>query len=357
MLLGAIWARDVVDLLQLEGRAAEAATRYIRFILPVLPLVMVEAVGVACLRGAGDMVTGLVVMTIVNALNVAVSWSLVLGLGPMPELGWDGLAIGTTTGYVAGGLLVVGLLIRGRRRLKIRLRWLRPDKDLIRRLLWIGLPGGADMISLIACQFWFVAVINGLGDLAAAAHGVAIRIESLAFLPGVAFQVAATTLVGQYLGARDYYKASHSVWMALAVGGSLMTGAGVLFLFSAPQLAGLFVGPDQSEVARQAAPLLRIVSVAVPALALTMILSGALRGAGDTRWPLVFTMVGFLVVRIPAAYWLAFDHVAIPGTSVVLRGWGLGVAGAWYAMAVDLAVRAVLVVFRFRHGGWKRIEV
>ena len=357
LLLGSLWSRQAVALLQLDGDAAEAAIRYIGFILPVLPLVMVETVGIACLRGAGDMITGLVVMGIVNAVNIAVSWSLVLGLGPMPELGWDGLAVGTVSGYVVGGLSVLGLLLRGRGRLKIRWRWLRPNGNLIRRLLWIGLPGGADMLSVIVCQFWFVAVINRLGDLAAAAHGVAIRIESLAFLPGVAFQVAATTLVGQYLGARNYRKASRSVWMTLAVGGSVMMGSGVLIFAAAPQLAGLFVGAEQAEVARLAVPLLRIVSVAIPALALTMILSGALRGAGDTRWPLAFTLVGFLVVRIPMAYWLAFDTVEIPLTGLVVSGWGLGVRGAWIAMAIDLAVRAVLVVYRFRHGGWKRIEV
>ena len=303
------------------------------------------------------MVSGLAVMAAVNLVNISVSWALVLGLGPLPAIGWKGIAVGTTCGYAVGGLIVLGTLLRGRSRLQIQRRHLRPDLSVIRRLLRIGLPGGAESLSVIGCQLWFVSVVNQLGDAAAAAHGVAIRSESLAYLPGVAFQMAAATLTGQYLGARDYDRARRSVVMACLVGGGLMMSAAVVFFTHGQALAGLFLGPRQADVAEQAAPLLRTISVGMPALALTMILSGALRGAGDTRWPLLFALVGFLGVRIPAAYWLAFASVQIPGTDMILEGWDLGVVGAWYAMVSDLTVRAVLVLYRFWHGGWTRVEV
>jgi putative MATE family efflux protein len=357
-MLTGFWLADrAVLALQLEGEAAVLATRFVHYILLALPMVMLEAVGIACLRGAGDMISGLGVMAVVNAVNVAVSWLLVPGLGPLPRLGWEGLAIGTTCGYTAGGLLVLALLLRGRSGLQLHWRWLRPNTDLIRRLLRIGLPGGVDTLSVIGCQLWFLAVINQLGDLAAAAHGVAIRVESLAYLPGLAFQMAATTLAGQYLGAKEYQKARHSVLMALLVGGGMMVAAGAVFYVQAYPLACLLLGAHQEEVARQAVPLLKTISLGMPALALTMILTGALRGAGDTRWPLLFTMIGFLGVRLPAAYWLAFPSLQLPGTHLVLAGWGLGVLGAWYAMVSDLGVRASLVLYRFWQGGWTRVEV
>ena len=356
-LAGVLLGQWAVLALQLEGEAAVLATRYLDFMLWVMPLIMIEAVGIACLRGAGDMVAGLVIMAIVNAVNVAVSWSLVLGLGPLPCLGWDGIAIGTMCGYGVGGILVTALLIRGRRGLLVRWRWLRPELNLIRRLLWTGVPGGLDMLSIIGCQLWFVAVINQLGNVSAAAHGVAICVESLIFLPGAAFQTAAATLAGQYLGAGDFRKAGRSVLMACMVGGGLMIGVGVVVYLQAQPLARLFVKPEEIEVAWLATPLLRTVSVAVPALALTMILSGALRGAGDTRWPLIFSLVGLLGVRIPGAYWLAFPEIAIPVIGWTVPGWGLGVLGAWYAMVTDLSVRAVLILYRFSHGGWKRVKV
>lgn len=345
------------SLMQLEGAAAALAAQYLRYIVPVIPLIMCQTIGIACLRGAGDMVSGLIVMAILNAINVAVSWLLVLGPGPVPRLGWDGIAIGTMCGHIVGGLLVLLLLRCGRAGLRLRRRWMKPQPELMRRVLRVGFPGGLDTLLIIACHLWFVAVINQLGDLAAAAHGVAMRIESIAFLSGAAFQVAATTLAGQFLGAGEPRRAGRSVLMAVLVGGGVMSAAGVVFFTCAEPLAALFVRAGQMDVARQAAPLLQTVALGMPALALTMILSGALRGAGDTRWPLGINLVGFLAVRIPGAYWLAFEQLAVRPCGSTLAGWGFGVVGAWYAMVIDLHVRAALVGYRFLHGGWKRVKV
>lgn len=354
---GSVFCEKLVMVLQLQGTAASAAVVYLRYVLYGVPFIMIEVVGIACLRGAGDMVPGLLVMAVVNVVNVGMSWALVLGLGPLPEMGWDGIALGTLCGYLVGGTLVLGMLLSGRSGLRIQRRRLKPDWNMCRRLLRIGIPGGVDALTIIACQLWFLSVINELGDLPAAAHGTAITIEALAFLPGVAFQAAAATMAGQYLGARQYGKAGRSVLMACLVGGGIMVALGVVFFTQADQLASNLVKADSAQVARQAAPLLRIVALGMPALALTMILTGALRGAGDTRWPLAFSLVGFLGVRIPGAYWLAFETVQVPLTGWMVAGWGLGVVGAWYAMVADLVVRAALVSSRFGHGGWKLIEV
>jgi putative MATE family efflux protein len=342
--LGLAGGQRLVTVMQLEGEAARLAWEYLRVVLPAAPFVMLEVVGIACLRGAGKMAVGLAAMAITNAVNVGVGASLLLGWGPFPRLGWQGLAVGTAAGYVVGGLVVAGVLVWGGTGLALRRRHLRPNRDLMRRLLRIGLPGGVDMLAVNLCHLWFVGIVNQLGVVAAAAHGVAIRIESLAYLPGAAFQVAATTLAGQYLGAGDRRRASRSVWTACLVGGGIMVAAGALFFFAAEPLTRTFVRSEQQDVVATAAPLLRIVAFGMPALALTSILSGGLRGAGDTRWTLVITFVGLVGVRIPAAYLLA-------------HSWGLGVRGAWFAMVTDLTVRCVLVALRFRHGGWQRIEV
>lgn len=356
-LVGCFMAGRLPGLMQMTGEPARLATVYLWFIVPVLPMIMIEAVGVACLRGAGDMVGGLAVMAATNAVNIGVSWTLVLGPGPIPELGWIGIATGTACGHTFGALLVLAMLARGRAGLSVPWRRLRPHGDLIRRLLRIGVPGGMDTLLIISCHFWFVTIINRLGPLASAAHGVAIRIESLAFLSGAAFQVAATTTAGQYLGAGDYRRAGRSVVWACVVGGGVMTAAGALFFAFPLSLASVFVRSGQLDVARQAVPLLQIVAVAMPAFSITMILSGALRGAGDTRWPLIFSLIGFTAVRIPLAHWFAFEQLSLFDGAWTIEGWGLGVAGAWYGMFIDLHVRAALILYRFFHGGWKRVKV
>ncbi len=346
-----------IALLQLKGESAASAVRYFHIILPVLPCVMINSVVIASLRGAGDMVRGLIVMGIVNLVNIAASWVLCLGLFGLPELGWRGIALGTACGYAVGSLVSMGMLVFGKTGLYLRVRDFRPDLRLIRKLLWVGVPGGTEMATVIVCQLWFLSVINSLGDTAAAAHGVAIRVESLAFLPGAAFQLAAATMAGQYLGAKMFDKANRSVLAACGIGGGIMLLAASVFFTAAPQLAALIAGGKNAEVVQTAAPLLRTVALGIPALASVMILSGALRGAGDTRWPLFVSMLGLLGIRIPLAYWLALPEFTIPWIGLTVAAKGMGVWGAWCAMVIDLWVRAVLIFRRFQHGGWKHIEL
>ena len=343
-LFGFLVANPAIHMLGLESDAAALALRYLDYILPVVPAIMFQRVGIAALRGAGDMVTAFWVMTTVNLVNILVSCTLVIGLGPFPSLKWDGLAIGTAAAYVTGALLVLGILFRGRSGLRLEIGLLKPLVSMMARLLKIGIPGGFDVISVIGCNLWFVSLINRLGNEAAAAHNVAIRLESLGFLPGAAFSLAATTLAGQYLGARQSQHASRSVLHACLTACGIMTSVGIAFYFGGLQLAGFFLAPEDTVIARLSADLLRIAGLAMLPLGIEMVLIGALRGAGDTRWPLCFTFVGFLGIRIPLTY-VAID----------ILDWG--VVGAWYAMLIDLVARCVMVLFRFFHGGWKNIQV
>lgn len=354
---GLTFAEPLVGALRLKGPSAESAARYLYYIMPVMPMVMINAVGISCLRGAGAMVQGLLVMAVVNLVNIAVSWAFCLGLGPLPRWGWDGIAFGTACGYTVGGLAVAWMLWRGVHGLRLNVRGFRPNFRLMRRVLRVGIPGGLDTLSVVGSHLWFLSVINMLGDRAAAAHGIAIRVESLAFIPAAAFQVAAATMAGQYLGAGLKAKAERSVWMACLIGGIFMCLAGLLFYFRPVGLASLLLGEHQREIALAAAPLLRTIAVAMPPLTLVIVLSGALRGAGDTRWPLAFSLIGLLGIRVPAAHWLALEALHVPLLGAEITGLGLGVVGAWYAMVTDLYVRAVLMVWRVRHGGWKHVRV
>jgi putative MATE family efflux protein len=346
-----VFLSPAIELLNAEPHVAALTARYLYLVLPALPLMMLTQVGPACLRGAGDTVSGMLAMSLVNVVNVGTGWGLICpafapwrrALG-LPEVGFEGLAIGTAIGYAAGGLLMLLLLLRGCAGLRIVPQLLRPDWGLLRRILRIGVPGGCDILMAVGCQLWFVSIIFHLGSTAAAAHGVAVRIESLGYLPGAAFQVAAATMVGQYLGARDPRRAGHAVFVTCLVGGGVLTAAGALFFFGGEPLVRIFVSEKQTEVIALAAALLKIVAFAMPPFAVLTVLLGALRGSGDTRVTMYITAVGFLVVRIPLAYALT-------------RGWPLGVHGAWYAMLADLSVRGVLVYARFRHGGWQRVTV
>jgi putative MATE family efflux protein len=341
----------------LKGTAADAAHRYLVIECCVLPAVMVERVGIACLRGAGDMISGLVTMAIVNVINMGCSYALCVGLGPLPELGWTGIALGTAIGHCCGAIILLSLLAGGRAGFHLRLSDMRPDYELIRRILRIGVPGGIDVILVSICHLIYLRIVLSLGDLAAAAHGVAIQVEALGYMPGGAFQISAATMAGQYLGARDLVRARHSVVMACAVASAIMVIAGVIFYVAATPLAGFFLKGESQEVIPLAAQLLRIVAYAMAPLALVMVLVGALRGAGDTRWPLALNLLGIVFFRVPLALYLAHPVIYLPLVGWTVRGAGLGVVGAWYAAVIDIVIRCILLMLRFRHDAWQRIDV
>jgi Na+-driven multidrug efflux pump len=164
-------------------------------------------------------------------------------------------------------------------------------------------------------------------------------------------------LVGQNLGAGWPERAAHSGWVALRLGCLLMCIMGALFFTFAPEMFALFCPfPNQRPIVDAGVPVLRLVAFAMPALACTIILTAALRGAGDTRVPLLFTWAGFLGVRIPLAYILALPVLDL-GFLGTWPSCNLGLLGAWLAMCADLMVRGGFFLLRYAGGRWQTIRV
>ncbi|HEV3162856.1 MAG TPA: MATE family efflux transporter [Isosphaeraceae bacterium] len=346
---GWVLAPIVVRILNLSGVSAQYATLFLRIILTITPLQACEVVGIACLRGAGDTRTGMWVMGLVNAINVAFSWALMRGFGPIAALGFPGIALGTALGEGTGGIVVLIVLARGRSGLSLSLAGMRPVARQVWRIVRISWPAAGESITNLSCQLWFLGLINRLGATATAAHGVAIRGEAIAFLTVAAFAVAASTLTGQYLGARRpdlAARAAHTAWGAGVVVLALL---GVVLYTQAEAMFALFLGSRQPQVAAEGVPVLRIVAFALPAFATINVLSGALRGAGDTRWPWVIVLFGYIAVRLPLTY--LFTQMPSHG------GFGWGLRGAWIAMFIDLTVRGFLLAARFLQGGWRWAKV
>jgi Na+-driven multidrug efflux pump len=214
-----------------------------------------------------------------------------------------------------------------------------------------------DSLSLAVGQLWFLSIINHLDDASKAAHGIALQWEALGYLSGGAFGTAAMALVGQNLGARDPRRAARSGWTALALGGALMTLMGTVFYLLAPQMFRLFC-PDagQQPIIDVGVPVLRLIAFAMPPLASCIVFTFALRGAGDTRVPVLFTWLGFFGLRIPLAYLLIRPAIDL-GPLGVWPGFNLGLRGAWWAMFADLSVRGVFFLARFAGGRWRTMRV
>ncbi|MCS7168445.1 MAG: MATE family efflux transporter [Gemmatales bacterium] len=345
-ILGYVGVEALVWALQMRGLAAEYTAAYLRPIFLALSFQMIEAVGLACLAGAGDTVTGMWVLSGVALVNLPLSWAFCLGWGPFPELGFVGIAVGTACSHVLGCIAVLCVLARGRAGLRLQWHMFRPQRALMLRMLRVSVPAGVDSLSVVLWQLWFLSIVNGLGLVASAAHGIAIQWEALGYLSGGAFAAAAMTMVGQSLGAGSPQRARQAGWTAFALGGAVMCVMGAIFYMLAEPMFRLFCPyPEQEPIVRAGVPVLRLIAYAMPVLASCIIFTGALRGAGDTRVPVLFTWIGFLGVRIPLAYWFT-------GPS-----WQLGLLGAWYAMVIDLVVRGLAFLIRFARGRWHACRV
>ena len=319
----------------------EGAT-FLRIAALALPLSAVMFVGNACLRGAGNTRTTLMVMAVVNVVNIGVAWTAINGPFGLPRLGVAGSALGAVAGRSVGGLLVAWLLLTGRAGLKLKIERPIVNVGLVKRIARVGLPTGVEWMAWRVGMMVFARAVASLGTVVVAAHAVVWRTESLAFMPGLGFAIAATALVGQNLGAGDPQRAERMGYITFQLAAILMGSIGLLLILFPRPFLGIFT--NDPEVIQTAILPLRIICAIEVLQAAAFVFAGALRGAGDTVYPMVVTLATMWIIRVPLALLLG----------LVL---GMGLAGAWAGIALDLALRGIIYYFRFRRGGWKLIEV
>jgi putative MATE family efflux protein len=335
-------ASVAVRLMGAQADVLPLGTTYLRIVAPTMLAGALMFIGNASLRGAGDTRTPMNVMAVVNVINIAVAYTLINGLGPFPSLGVAGSAWGAALGRTAGCLLVLFILARGKAGLHFSLPAFRPDTIQIKRIVNVSLPAGMETLSMRLGQTLFAATVASLGTAAYAAHQVVMTSESISFMPGFGFGVASATLTGQWLGAKNPRRAEQSVRAAWRLAVMVMSGMGVLFFLFPGMFMRIFT--NDPEVIAQGILPLRLIAFSQPLLATMMVLSSALRGAGDTRTPFVVTTLGIWGVRLPLA-------------TVLVRMTSIGLPAAWFTMVVDLTMRGIFFANRFRAGKWKTLRV
>ncbi len=316
---------------------------YIRISTSTFGFAIVSMIMNGVLRGAGDTKTPMRVNIVANLVNVVFNYLLITGKFGFPALGVNGAAAATALSRLVGGILVLRVLISGKLivHISLRDRW-QLDWPAIKRMMNIGIPAMLEQLVMRGGQLLFSRVVSSLGTLAYAAHSIANNAESLSFMPGFGFAMAATTLIGQNLGAKLPERAEHSGYECVKIAAVIMGFVGIFFFLIPDAFVRLYT--DDPEVIRMASSVLRLIAVSQPFLAASMVFAGALRGAGDTRWVLIITTIGIWCVRLAVAYVLCITL-------------DYGLMGAWIAMSADLVLRSVLVWMRYRTGHWKTLRV
>lgn len=296
----------------------------------------------AILRGSGDTMTPMRYNLLSNLLNVVGNYVLIFGKFGFPAMGVAGAALSTTLCRGVAAFLALRAIFNKNRNIGVSLKDdYRIDKNLLERLISIGLPSAMEQFLLRLGQVFFSRAVAGLGTAVYAAHQTAINISSLTFTPGQAFGMAATTMVGQSLGAKHPDVAEKAGLVARRMGLIIALAIAIVLFFFGYDVALLYT--DEPEVARAAANALKILAIMQPMQSTQFILAGALRGAGDTRWPLYSTAIGIWGIRV------VLVHVFI--------AMGMGLMGAWVAQLCDQAFRAVFIYSRYKSGAWKHTRV
>jgi putative MATE family efflux protein len=336
MTCGILLNRFAMQLLGAEPDVIALALPYSTLIFLVIPFTVFIQVLSSILQGTGDTKTPMYAMIVVNVLHVAVAYPLIYGRWGLPALGVKGAAIAVGVAEAIG----TSYLLLHCRPLLHRSTHIR--FDLFRSIWQVGAPVSGERIVQQAGILLYTKIVLLYGTVSYAAHQVGLSIESLSFLPGYGFAIAAATMVGQSIGAGKYTRAKLENWEANRLAMFIMSAMGLVFFFFPYALLRSFTSDEA--VIELGTIFLKIVALLQIPLALTMVLAGSLRGAGDTHFIMWATTVGMWAMRLPIAFI----------TGVWLE---LGVFYVWLAMIADWTLRMALMLWRYRSERWKAIQI
>lgn len=306
--------------------------------ITIMLLFMLNAV----FRGAGDASLAMRTLWLANGINIILDPVLIFGWGPFPEMGIQGAAVASVLGRGAGVVYQLYHLLRGSRIIRLARRHLICSGQMVRRLASIGLNGAGQYLIATASWIFLMRIMADFGPDPLAGYTIAIRVMVFTILPAWGLANAASTLVGQHLGAGQPGQAEAAAWLASRYGMLFMLAVAVLYIAFADPIIALFTG--DAAVIAEGGTCLRIVSLGYIFYAYGMVISQAFNGAGDTRTPMLVNLVGFWLIEIPLAWWLAGPL-------------GLGPRGVYIAIALSESLVAVGCIVLFRRGQWKKTLV
>lgn len=339
---GIFFAPDLLRLMGANETMAVELFWYTAIMLGTNAVVMLLFIINAVFRGAGDAAISMRVLWLANILNMILDPLLIFGIGPFPELGIAGAAVATSIGRGLGVTYQVWLLTRGTKRIAVARRHLKLELAVMKKLIRLSLGGIGQYLIATASWIVLVRIIAVFGAEALAGYTIGIRIFIFSILPSWGMSNAASTLVGQNLGAGQPERAERSFWITGWVNMAFLVVIGGFIWWFSRDLVELFT--SQPDVVRIGTQCLRILSLGYPFYAWGMVVAQALNGAGDTDTPSLLNFVCFWLVEIPLAWLLAITL-------------GMEEAGVFWAVVVAELLLGVLGLWVFRRGKWKTRDV
>jgi putative MATE family efflux protein len=338
MIFGMLFSHQIAEVFGLDENAAQLASRNIFWLATFIIGFAIDIILSSALRAAGNAWTPLLFGLAVNIVNLPLLYAFILGNWGAPRMGAAGAPFASGLSFVLCGAVLVALWMRQ----KLTIKFYPGDifkKARYQRLLHIGYPVALEQLVLQFGFFLFMSLIGHYyGTEAFAAYNVGVNMLNAAMVVGSGFSIAGATLVGQHLGAGDIEGAARSGWRACSMAVGAMSLIGFLIVINAPSLARFFLGSDEIAVLRTT-EFTYIMGAMLPLLGVDMAIGGSLRGAGDTRFPLITSFLGLIGVRCALAATFAAFH--------------LPVIWVYSSIIGDYMLKGSMLIWRFKSGHWK----
>lgn len=342
--LGNLAAGPILSGLGAQGAVHGLALDYLRPSLTGCVFYYLNTLLIGVLRGVGNTRLAFLVALLSNALNVVLDYGLVLGELGLPGLGVTGAALATVASQAFAVVTIVAVVRRGG--VSDLTFPLVPrggfDRALASELWKVGAPAAADMVILNVSFMAIVGMLGHLDALAVAAHGVGLRIQGLAFVPGMSISQATAAMVGQALGASDEKEARAVVRASVVLCTVVMSVLAVPILAGAGPIVGIFDVEPSTPLGALSIVWIQVLGWGMPLVGVHIALLGMLRGAGVTNTGLWINLASTVGFQVPLSWWLGFPA-------------GLGAFGVWLAFPLGFGVRALLEGLYYRSGRWAKL--
>ena len=339
---GALFAGRLLGMMGASANIINNMAGYTRIMLGANVVIMMLFIINAVFRSAGDAAVAMKVLWIGNIINIVLDPCFIFGLGPFPELGVKGAAVATAIGRGTAVLVQFYLLFFGKKRIRLSMKHISVDFRIMVKLLRLSF--GSIGQNLIGTTSWIalVRIISIFGSEVVAGYTIAIRIIGFTLLPSWGISNAASTLVGQNLGAKKPDRAEKAVWVTGWINMILLGSIGIVLVLTPGTFIRMFIFNEN--VIRTGTLCLRIISIGFIAYGLGMVLVNSFNGAGDTSTPLKINVFAFWMVEIPLAYILALKA-------------GMHEEGVFIAIVIAESLMTLIAWLIFRRGKWKLKEV
>lgn len=342
-ILGFLFARPILLFAGAQPDVIDLSVSFFRILMVSILFTSISLTINAAQRGAGNTKISLRTNLTANIVNLILNFFLINGIGFFPKLGVQGAAIATVIGSMVGcGMSIRSLFYRAEfLEIKSKTSW-KFDRKTIKAIVSISGSAMVEQVFMRLGFFAYAKIVAGLGTIAFATHQICMNIINLSFSFGDGLAVAASSLVGQSLGAKRPDMATVYGKTGQRVSFGISTVLFLIFIFGRDFLVGLF--SSDTEIIALGAIIMIIIAFTTHIQTSQVVVSGCLRGAGDTKFVALTSLISIGIIRPILSWVLCFP-----------LGWGL--IGAWVGLFFDQAIRLILNFARFNSGKWTKIEV